>query len=464
IHESFARRLEFLCCIQGDNSKLVEDARLVVEYSLLEAGTITGIVYGTKSIHDELVAMHRDSNVSLSGVGYGYRSIRITSNAFGMENILYQWVEGYHDRMHIPVSKLRFGELRIDETTAALPIHSHKLSFFFTGPPAIWVDPSVPRANTDGSVECPGMEYQLSTEHDDLFETRVIRHPLWEEDEGQLLSRKFAWLPTVQLEAIKSCDDFSDSDLAELGSVLADDLALVASLASRSLTSWNRYYHSWPPYCVSEFVRLVRTSRRQQLDYDETLINPNDRINFLEQGLSGLRRITSTWPEFRRIILFYVGACETKELEPQFGLYMWTLDALLQHFDDRRLRLPSDEWDQIKNAALQAASAAITDQTNLATFGGLNLRYRERPGFRESLQYVFSKLALDLDGLYPNNGSISLSETRGRLFHALSIDYPTLQKETERARILVERLLLGMIGWKDRSRAYHAPTLSWLQS
>jgi hypothetical protein len=232
-----------------------------------------------------------------------------------------------------------------------------------------------------------------------------------------------------------------------------DDFLWYLSFAGRQRVTWVRWISIINTECV-EYTRSVCIPRQ---DDEEELIELWETQEFLQHCLDYMQKEGNL--NLYVPLLNLVAAERRETVESKFMSLYTALEALLFSYANSRNRnkLFSDihVWEAFKKELIQTIESSK------------NLNYDKSPMLQKlgifnqrSLQSLYnefcSDFSIDNSDLWPVfHGNFSLSRIRNKLVHGEELRYEQLQGLSiaeENLRWIVERCLLGIIGWTKPTR------------
>ena len=441
-----------------------DPVQVALDYSLVSPSDITGVVLGgpeaQRAIWEATSAPNR-SFVSEPpeppepGTPGIQRKIHSDQAVFTTLTGINTATEGLVRR----AASMRCFDLTIEETWT----EGHELAraavFYLYGPSSIWnLRPTVDSflrgpteyTNTDLGIAIGPLRVSVDEE---------VRRKTDPDDEHLLLQRSVYAL-SILTDATP--DELSDEVFLADARQLADDLLILASLASKTWIDWFRY----TMYSGRRTVHHVRSTAREPesgfRSYDRMIVEPPMLREFLQTALPRYREARD---DLHLPILTHVGTKDVRYADAQFLSQFSALEAL------SALNARRDGADRILGKA-DARRVRHAFRDALATLDltpeavdAIERKVPElnRHSFATVLDRLLRDLELDLADLYPEGARQTLVDTRNKLVHgdgALA-DTDEFFREATRLSGLLDRVLLRTLGWTDLSSAPSKHDLDW---
>ena len=348
-------------------------------------------------------------------------------------------------------------ELEIEELTSIYKRergeNERLISFALAGPRDFWPLRWIRRQSYTGEVgfmhDPPSMEIHNPTRAKLQFAPHYVFSSISFDDGHELEIEDYYHSIIVKTDL--SPTEIPDDEFQSQAIAIVDDLLLVASVAARFWIDWFSFQYA----ASSKFVEHVRSRRKnfvESVDHRGTLVD--EVFDFLAVAVQALREHRDSGFDLY-LPLITVMTANTSELpEQRFLFYFMALEQLKDMYAQKK--------DLVRTMGSKSKGKCLIRDVNLY----LDKRLADHPALtlvkektveldRSPLWYVLEKLLLEYDvewkDLYPpNTEKPTFIGVRNKLVHsAESVEPAQLYFDTERLRVVLERLLLKLLGWQD---------------
>ena len=234
---------------------------------------------------------------------------------------------------------------------------------------------------------------------------------------------------------------------------IVDDLLLVASVAARYWIDWFSFHFSASSKLVNH-VRSRRESFVESVGHRDTLVDRGRAFDFLTIAVQALREHRDSGFDLY-LPLITVMTANTSELpEQRFLFYFMALEKLKDMYAKKEGLVRTVGSGSEGRHLIKDVNSYLDKR--LADHPALTLVKEKTVELdRPPLWYVLEKLLLEYDvewkDLYPpNTEKPTFIGVRNKLVHsAESVEPAQLYCDTERLRVVLERLLLKLLGWQN---------------
>lgn len=239
------------------------------------------------------------------------------------------------------------------------------------------------------------------------------------------------------------------------------DLLLIASVASRFWIDWFAYHFAASTTLV-DHVRSKRERFEETIGHRDALVERGKALEFLGVALREFRNHRGNGFDLYLPLITVMAANTSEPLEQQFLFYFMSLEKLKDMYAKknglRRAIGSNAESRRFIKDVNDFLDHRLEGHPSLALVKEKTMELDRLP-----LWHVLERLLADHQvewrDLYPSGtekpGFIRL---RNRMVHSSDdIDVSELYFETERIRVVLERMLLNLLGWKDTYGAASVP-------
>ena len=255
-----------------------------------------------------------------------------------------------------------------------------------------------------------------------------------------------------------------DEELGESTTEVADDLCLVASLASRSVVNWHRY---------TLHGAVDRDYRRALFENDESMREGEGMVFhgggselLLPGALDELQRWRELGVELRGPIQTVAHAHRIPVLEQRFTAYFQALEQLKDMFATSRnleFILGTSAWKRIASSVRKLVRAHPTLDEDVRVALQTKVPELRRRSIRDVLEKMATELDVQFGDLYPAGTQPSFLATRNLLTHtSKDVELEALILEQMRVRTIAERFLFAFLGLPREVRLGGLPPAEWV--
>lgn len=364
------------------------------------------------------------------------------------------WPEEYGGRM-----KGVIAELEIEELTSTYERehgeNERRISFALAGPRDFWPLGWLRSQSDTGEVGFehgpPSVEIPNPTRAKLQFAPHYVFSSISFDDGRELGIEDYYHSIIVKTDLPPT--EIPDDEFQCQAIKIVDDLLLVASVAARYWIDWFSFHFSASSKLV-DHVRSRRESFVESVGHRNTLVDRGKAFDFLTIAVQALREHRDSGFDLY-LPLITVMTANTSELpEQRFLFYFMALEQLKDMYAQKK--------GLVRTVGSKSEGKCFIRDVNLY----LDKRLADHPALtlvkektveldRPPLWYVLEKLLLEYDvewkDLYPpNTEKPTFIGVRNKLVHsAESVEPAQLYFDTERLRVVLERLLLKLLGWQD---------------
>jgi hypothetical protein len=471
--QSFTERFEFLGSLcQGDKS--ADGLHIVLQYSLIKEGEITGSVVGTTETYKELskVSDLPGPTLRMRSQDREHWNTRIWS-----DNVLWGRVTNkpfYGSEMSYKVADLHFHDLTIEKDIQFNELKERHISFFLTGPKTLWGVYEWFETSFTGEEKSEVKYSQIELNEQFPFEIEVKPWYFYDKtlppDKFRLKTKVFV----LHFKTEKPIKELSNEDFISEEIAIVEDLIQLVSFLSRRWITW--YSYELQTNTLSRtFVRNARECSSEEISYNRSMVPRHQARDFLKVGFTNIRKLRQIGINLHMPLVYFVSGVEAKYLEEQFSVLFLALERIKDMFaiqEGMQSSLPtnifkhlSSSVDEVLVRHLQKPDIPPTLQSRLPWIQ-LKLPELNRPSLRTILlDHLFPKYNVSWQDLYPNGSDFTLIKTRDQLFHSSAeTNIELLIKELHRLQAIVERVLLSMLGWSQHNNSPDEQERHWLVS
>ena len=456
------RPFEALHEFQGTLTKgksVLSDWHFVVTYSTRQPSLIRGRILGEEG-RDELDRLSelmrqpdfygslRSKDMDRDGPIYESNKVFVRS---ARERL---WPEEYGSRMVGVIA-----ELEIEEFTSTYKRehgeNERLISFALAGPRDFWPLSWIRSRSYTGEVgfghDPPSVEIPNPTRAKLQFAPHYVFSSISFDDGHELEIEDYYHSIVVKTDLPPT--EIPDDEFQSQAIAIVDDLLLVASVAARFWIDW----FSFQFVASSKFVTHVRSRREsfvETIGHRDALVDRGKAFDFLTIAVQALREHRDSGFDLY-LPLITVMTANTSELpEQRFLFYFMALEQLKDMYAKKE-GLVRTVGSKSEGKCLIRDVNSYLDK-RLADHSALTLVKEKTVELdRPPLWYVLEKFLLEYDvewkDLYPpNTEKPTFIGVRNKLVHsAESVEPAQLYFDTERLRVVLERLLLKLLDWQD---------------
>ena len=247
--------------------------------------------------------------------------------------------------------------------------------------------------------------------------------------------------------------EITDDEFQSQAIEIVNDLLLVASVAARYWIDW----FSFQFVASSKFVDHVRSRREsfvESVGHRNTLVDRGQAFDFLTIAVQALREHRDSDFDLYLPLITVMTANTSELLEQRFLFYFMALEQLKDMYAQKKGLVRTVGSNSEGRCLIRDVNSYLDKR--LADHPALTLVKEKTVELdRPPLWHVLEKLLLEYDvewkDLYlPNTEKPTFIGVRNRLVHsAESVEPAQLYFETERLRVVIERLLLKSLRWQD---------------
>ncbi|MCK4307496.1 hypothetical protein KAW50_04635 [candidate division WOR-3 bacterium] len=447
--QTFCDRYEFV----GNFSKgkeVANDLNIVFQYSKIKDVEIIGKVTGTTDAFRQLIRVINQPGNYLKLFSRN-ESIQISSEKVYLRGRIgecssYGYI--YHE------ADIGLEDVTITKYYESVENSGRYITFFLAGPRVAWSVYIGVEESSTGEIKNKIKNSKIELNEDFPFEIEVFPYDFYDETPAPENYKLKTNVLALHFKTEKSVEQLSNEDFVAEAEKVADDLTLLVSFLSKQWVTWYRY-ELYTNDSIKTYVK--RTNRKcstKELHWDDILVEREKSREFLKDGFSNLRKLRSDKFDLFMPIIYFMIANEIKYVVEQFTMLFLSLEKIKDMFalkEENSLKnLP--DFKELK----ESISDIIDDKV-----GDPKVREKiqkkipelNRPPLKFILDSLFSKYDVDWKDIYPSGTpDYTFIKTRNYLFHSSKkIDGDPLIKETYRLQVIVERLLLSILDWKDFS-------------
>ena len=374
-------------------------------------------------------------------------------------------------RLVTEVAELELDELIITRRRARKG-GVRSISFLLAGPEMPWL-----LYRSTGDTEYPSQKLDLGL--DLSFEASLTRLFFRDYDvaDQRISLRTSAVALVFKMEELS--ERLSDDAFCEQAKLLAEDLCLLVSFATRSWITWYQMEFSSPELDKTTIRQVGRTLSEREPTFDRMVVDPRRMRDFLRTALPTYRRLRDNDFDLTTALQTTLTSSEEKYAETEFislftglesvkNLYAKRhgLDKILRSSTFKRLQeaLKHTMPDEIEIAAAASDEANSPEQLEkVSELISSKLSELNRPPLMNVLEQMFEHYGTGWADLYPPGEKATLRDTRNSLVHSgHRPEEEVFFRDLERLRSVVERLLLRLLGWEDTSQSPHRIDRDWL--
>ena len=456
------RPFEALHEFQGTLTKgrsVLSDRHFVVTYSTRQPSLIRGRILGEESRDeaDRLSALMnqpgiygslRSKDTEHDGPIYESNKVLVRSSRGRL------WPIEYGSKMVGVIAELEIEEL----TSTYEKEHGENerlISFALAGPkdfwPLYWSRLQSYTGETKFKHDPPSVEIPNPTGANLQFAPHYVFSSISFDDGRELGIEDYyhSIIVKTDLPSTEITDDEFQSQAIEI----VNDLLLVASVAARYWIDWFSFHFS----ASSKFVDHVRSRREsfvESVGHRNTLVDRGQAFDFLTIAVQALREHRDSDFDLYLPLITVMTANTSELLEQRFLFYFMALEQLKDMYAQKKGLVRTVGSNSEGRCLIRDVNSYLDKR--LADHPALTLVKEKTVELdRPPLWHVLEKLLLEYDvewkDLYlPNTEKPTFIGVRNRLVHsAESVEPAQLYFETERLRVVIERLLLKSLRWQD---------------
>lgn len=252
----------------------------------------------------------------------------------------------------------------------------------------------------------------------------------------------------------------SSTDEAIQISGLLDTLLWYLSFGSRQRTTWNE----WTAEIGTEYVEYYRSvsTPLKINEHKESLVDENSIQEFLQKCIEYENRVNNL--DLYLPIIYLVGTNEhSKTVEMKFLSLFMALEALLDLYAESQNKNKIIADDTKWNTFYAYMKKSIEDFTDLDNKDDMlkKLGLFNQPSRKVIYNDFCENIEVDNSDLWPVYGNNrDLSRIRNKLIHGKRFEtWPILAIAKEHLRWTVERCLLAVLEWKEKTEVFHKESL-----
>jgi hypothetical protein len=454
--EPFKERHEFAGTIQAQG-RSVEGVIFDIDYSRIRDGSIGGSLYGSVDVLGRLQGLESADNLFVRSTDH--RS-SISSKTAYLRTLL-----SYPMSPTRPIGVIRFENLEVATTLPDDVETERRAIFFLAGSRRVWPATDWTQASSKGYLKMDVEHSEIAVGGESKLAITVQpRLEFQSPRPSSLEPSQFVTVYTMEFRDKEGSERLTSEEFLAYAIQAADDLTWVASLLSTHRTTWFAYDFI-RERSSTYFVRSVPECSSTAPSWSFHLVH-DDGGEALCVGFGELRRLRKSGIDLQLPIVNYIAGNEAKFVEQKFSSYFLALESMKDMYLDSRGMGPiirESDFKSLRDAVAVLIDKSVTDPKAKSEMMK-KVTELNRPPLRTSLEEMASETKVKWTDLYPENAEFSLLNTRNQLFHtAKKFDIDHLARETERTRILVERLLLGFLGLTDLSRPLDVGLLDFLR-
>ena len=326
-----------------------------------------------------------------------------------------------------------------------------ELRLFLAGPRRQWPVTSVITMSRLGKMDCEVQNERIDLGENCPFQVDIRPHYYF--SKSDYLEREPTQFTDVYALSFKNTDasvEMPGEAFRSEALKIADDLTRLVSFLSQNRTTWYAYD-------FLESHKIVHHVR-QTLDCASTM-NPfarglilHTKQPILRLGYEGITDLRAKGIDMTVPFTYYLAGTEAKFLEQRFTAFFLAMESCKDMFcelHELNELMPSSQFGSFRRSFREWLQREIPDP-QLCGHIGEKTGELNRASLRTLLDRLFAEYNVMWDDIYPENAELLLIKTRNRLFHTgKPMPVGRLARETERAQVIVERLILGMLGLSE---------------
>ena len=444
---------------------LLSDWHFVVTYSTRQPSLIRGSILGEES-RDELELdrlselMHqpdfygslRSKDMDCDGPIYESNKVFVKSSRRRL------WAKEYGSRMVGVIAELELEEF----TRTYNREHGEKerrISFALAGPRDFWPLRWIRRQSYTGETEFKHSPSSVEIPNQIGAKLQLAPHYVFSSisfDDGRELGIE-DYYHSIIVKTDLPPTEIPDDEFQCQAIKIVDDLLLVASVAARYWIDWFSFHFSASSKLV-DHVRSRRESFVESVGHRDTLVDRGQAFDFLTIAVQTLREHRDSGFDLH-LPLITVMTANTSELpEQRFLFYFMAIEKLKDMYAKKEGLVRTVGSGSEGRHLIKDVNSYLDKK--LADHPALTLVKEKTVELdRPPLWHVLEKLLLEYDvewkDLYPpNTEKPTFIGVRNKLVHsAESVEPAQLYFDTERLRVVLERLLLKLLGWQEYGAA-----------
>ena len=458
--QPFFERYEFLGSLsQGE--KAAKNIQVVVQFPLLKQGEIVGQVLGNSETFGKLAEVSNINGLELvlhsnkdSDTYWEFYSDNVRLGSINRRSS----APAYGDNLSYVVSQLKFDTFDVIHHFKPRNAKKRNIVFFLAGPELMWEVPLIIDQSATDELKIDiddSLPFSIEIKHQSFYD----KNP--PPNDYALETRVLA----LEFSTSLSETEFTNDAFVEKATEVAEDIILLVSFMSRGWITWYSYELSTPTLS-KHHVRTARETSSKSIDWNDTLIERVYGREFLKSAYANLQKLRADGTDMFMPIAYYLSGLEAKYLNEQFTtLFLaleWTKDLLLPKNPELQSIIPVSDFERLSDS-IKDLIRQVIHSGDIRGRIYEKMRDLNRPSLRFVLDSLLSKYELSYTDLYPAEEEFSLIKTRDLLFHtSKGMDIDHLILEYYRLRSILERLLLGLLGWRDFSRSPDRYIKGWL--
>lgn len=462
----FHRREEFIASISAEAS-VISDLRVIVQYPEASVGEITALVTG-----DQKLAMDLRNFISAHPGPWSLKSRQLGDRTEGQSITSDRvWIRRIDTRTFSEhegqvVAHLWFEDFVI-RLFASREGPKRQLAFFLAGPRP-WMTFWTHGQSYTGDVEQNVQGSSLAIDADLQYELNVRPWYFYDQDNNDAKVALTTHTMAVILESSVPPESLSDEEFLKTCSRLVDDLTLLASFVCRERVQWFGYSLSSIDVCVT-FRRAGTEPTNTEYSASDLPFDRTKLYQFYATAYKGLRRLREEKIDITSAVHFFIDGCNRSRLvHEQFAMLFFALEHIkdilavklgLVHI------LEDSEFTFLRRELRSLLKRQSFEPTSIGHISEKLLELN-RYSLKHCLSTILAKYGVEYLDLYPQKDKeMPFIHTRNELFHtAAEIEPFQLLKETERLRIIIQRLILRLLGWQDLHLCPSPIEKGWLVS
>lgn len=454
---------------------VVDGLHIFVEYRKAKEGPIYGCVLGDNSTAKKLLTLvdRARGYYKLEARMVRNRNCLVCSEHVRIRSAT-EWVavsQGDTDRVSHRISELEFDDIKIQE---AITGEREKaiISFSIRGARDFWPAYFIGKPSYTGNLKTE--QHPVSLNLNGFSEVRVEFDFIYEDHKLAGTSGVFtSHFLVLNFCSATNANQVEATQFSQKCESIADDLLLLASVASRRWLRWDRYTLTTKDIVI-RYIRSIPPVNTQKIWQGDLLIMPSDCARFLEDSVSAYRELQKQGMDLRLPLVYLISGHEQRTIDPQFTSYFLALEKIKDMYasGQKGFIVGRGIFDKISDIVRKRIDE-ITD--NLMIPDELKGKVRDelkekvselrRRPMKKILSEMFQDYGVSWHDLYPDGHKFTIVDTRHKLFHSSEeVKIDTLVRETLRLRYLVERVVLAMLKWSGHSTAQWPIDRRFLQS
>ena len=430
---------------------IVENLFIVITYHEDKSGPISGKVIGSDEIYQKMNVLYNSPsrNYKLEANSSGKK---ITSKNLNFKRLTQKIT-------YDSVAKNLLYEVASFELLDLEILHERDFDnkervivFSLFGPTNVWQVFQIKTLNSNGEIKndiknyklniCKGFSIKLEPEYfyDDHLEDENI----------QLSTNIISLIIKTKIEE----DELPDEKFIKKSQDIADKLILLGSFLCKSWIVWYKY--SLVTHCkIVEYYKRTRKTEIKKINFDEYFINDFQIKDFLNSAFLKLTDLKLNGYDLTLPITYFINSKQAIYLEEEFVTSFLSLEKIKDYYSIKNKLYPilrNNNFKKIKKILTFELEKNITDPVKLERMIQ-KLPDLNRPTLKSVIMDLLNEFNVIWTDIYPISSDFSLISTRDKLVHSIEkIKIDNLFKEVMRLEILLIRLILSMLGWKDLSK------------